>query len=114
MRPVRHPDRPIARVLDADRPFLPYWIDLDGDAHERARPAVDQRAVGRGVTLAVDDRAPLRLRALRGPRAHAQAQHRDRWRRILGPGRWLPALETRPARGFGVRLGELHDDTERL
>ena len=62
----------------------------------------------------MDDRAPLRLRTLRGPRAQAQAQHRDGRRGIRGAWRRLPAPETRPARRFGVWLGELHDDAERL
>src|SRR5262245_42317824 len=87
-----------ARILDAERTFLALRIDLDRDAHGRARPAVDERSIVIGAALAPDDRSPLGARPLGRARAQPQPDHGDR-----RPRSFRRAVSA-------VRLGELDDD----
>src|SRR4029077_1088908 len=64
MRPLRRRDDAVARVLDRERPFLGRRADLHDEAHRRARPAIDQRAVLAGLRLAEQDLLPLPPRRL--------------------------------------------------
>src|SRR5437867_7311964 len=75
-RPAPDVARPAGRrrVLDRDRPFLTVGIDLDGEAQERARPAVHECPVRGVIARALDDLSPQGRRAL--ARSHASLRLR--------------------------------------
>src|SRR5262245_64958840 len=78
VRPVGQRDRAPARVLDANRPLIALSIDLDRDAHGRARPAVDERPVTLVGPLTTNERSPLRVSPLGRARAEPQPDRADR------------------------------------
>src|SRR2546427_7298919 len=55
-------------------------IDLDADAHGRARPAIDHDAARALARLSAEQAHPLRLGALARARAHPEPEHRHRRR----------------------------------
>src|SRR3989442_3320620 len=78
MWPGGERDCPLARELDRDRSLVARRIDLDADAHGRARPAIDHDAARALARLSAEQAHPLRLRALARARAHPEPEHRHR------------------------------------
>src|SRR2546422_10487910 len=81
MWPGGERDCPLARELDRDRSLVARRIDLDADAHGRARPAIDHDAARALARLSAEQAHPLRLGALARARAHPEPEHRH-WRRV--------------------------------
>src|SRR2546421_544856 len=84
MWPGGERDCPLARELDRDRSLVARRIDLDADAHGRARPAIDHDAARALARLSAEQAHPLRLRVLAHP-----AEARDDERHVVDAG---PAL----------------------
>src|SRR2546427_11154430 len=80
MWPGGERDCPLARELDRDRSLVARRIDLDADAHGRARPAIDHDAARALARLSAEQARPLRLGALARARAHPEPEHRHRRR----------------------------------
>src|SRR2546427_7983269 len=78
MWPGGERDCPLARELDRDRSLVARRIDLDADAHGRARPAIDHDAARALARLSAEQAHPLRLGALARARAHPEPEHRHR------------------------------------
>src|SRR2546422_1207766 len=114
MWPGGERDCPLARELDRDRSLVARRIDLDADAHGRARPAIDHDAARALARLSAEQAHPLRLGALARARAHPEPEHRHR-RRVRRARRHDPAgaaLSVAPWTRFDD-LDELDHDAER-
>src|SRR2546426_10306333 len=74
MWPGGERDCPLARELDRDRSLVARRIDLDADAHGRARPAIDHDAARALARLSAQPAHPLRLGAPARARAPTEPQ----------------------------------------
>src|SRR5207253_3466581 len=107
-------DSPRARELDRDRSLVARRIDLDADAHRRARPAIDHDAARALAHVAAEHAPPLRLGTLARARAHPEPEHRHR-RRVRRARRHHPARAALAVAPWSRLddLGELDHDAER-